>query len=151
LSKKPVFQISYGDIKKTLGDNSINIQNISKAVVEIRQSKLPDPKFIGNAGSFFKNPTISTEHLNKLITIYPEIPSYPLNDNNVKIPAGWLIEKAGWKGKKIGHAGVHEKQALVLVNHGKAQGHEIVELSKNIQKDIYQKFGISLEAEVNIW
>jgi UDP-N-acetylmuramate dehydrogenase len=151
LSKKPVFQITYGDIKKTLVDNNINIQNISKAVVEIRQSKLPDPNVIGNAGSFFKNPTISTEHFNKLITIYPEIPSYPLNEHSIKIPAGWLIEKAGWKGKKIGNAGVHEKQALVLINLGKAKGNEIVELSKKIQKDIYQKFGISLEAEVNIW
>ena len=151
LSKIPVFQIGYGDIKKTLGDKNININNISNAVIEIRKSKLPDPNITGNAGSFFKNPTISTEQFNRLINIYPDIPSYPLDENSIKIPAGWLIDKAGWKGKKIGNAGVHEKQALVLVNLGKAKGNEIVELSRNIQKDIYLKFGIHLEPEVNIW
>lgn len=151
LSKHPNFNIEYGAIKETL--DAFNIQSpsvkaISDAVIHIRQSKLPDPKEIGNAGSFFKNPTISDSTYQSLQKEHPEIPGYP-NEEGVKVPAGWLIEKAGWKGKRIGKVGVHEKQALVLVNYGGGQGEEIVSLAKEIQASVLEKFGIELSPEVN--
>tara|TARA_R110002124_G_scaffold282114_1_gene457020 strand:+ start:2716 stop:3744 length:1029 start_codon:yes stop_codon:yes gene_type:complete len=127
-----------------------SIKDISDAVIEIRQSKLPDPNEIGNTGSFFKNPVISVDHFNKLKSKYPEIPSYPVTERQVKVPAGWLIDKDGWKGKRIGDAGVHEKQALVLVNHGKATGEEIWNLASQIRLSIQEKFNILLIPEVNI-
>jgi UDP-N-acetylmuramate dehydrogenase len=130
--------------------SEISLQNISKAVIHIRESKLPNPKDIGNSGSFFKNPIIERDEFNRLKSLHPEIPSYPESDGKIKIPAGWLIEKAGWKGKRLGEVGVHQKQALVLVNYGGGSGKEIVELSEKIQADIAQNFGIQLEREVNI-
>lgn len=143
---------SYGAIQSELDGKSISkptIQDISRAVIEIRQSKLPDPKKIGNSGSFFKNPVIPKEQFEEIQKLHPTIPSYPSGDK-VKVAAGWLIENAGWKGKRVGEAGVHEKQALVLVNYGNATGKEIYELSQNIIEDIFEKFGIQLEREVNI-
>jgi UDP-N-acetylmuramate dehydrogenase len=119
-------------------------------VIHIRQSKLPDPKVIGNAGSFFKNPAVEKEKYATLQLKYPNIPSYPLNETHVKVPAGWLIEQAGWKGKDFGNYGVHDKQALVLVNRGGASGQEIFDLSTKILEDIHEKFGIELEREVNV-
>lgn len=153
LSKHPVLNTSYGAIEnelKSMGILHPTIQDVSKAVIAIRQSKLPDPKEIGNAGSFFKNPIISLSHFEKLKKEYPEIPSYKVSEVEVKVPAGWLIDKAGWKGKTIQNYGVHKKQALVLVNYGKASGEDIYELSEKIIKDIQLRYGILLEREVNI-
>ncbi len=153
LNKKPKVNIEYGDIKKILIDKKIKIptiKDVSSAIIEIRKQKLPDPKEIGNGGSFFKNPIISFQLLNKIIKKYPEIVHYKINENQTKIAAGWLIEKAGWKGKTIRNYGVHKNQALVLVNYGGASGKEIYDLSKKIIDDIKLKFGITLEREVNI-
>ena len=152
-AKYHVLKTSYGAIKEQLNNmNAVKptIQDISKAVIKIRSSKLPDPKKIGNSGSFFKNPVIRLEHYNKLKSNFSEIPCYPVSKDEVKVPAGWLIEKSGFKGKKIGNYGVHDKQALVLVNYGNANGNDIFELSKMIQDTIKRIFNIELETEVNI-
>lgn len=144
---------SYGAIESELASKDITnptIKDISDAVIAIRQSKLPDPKEIGNSGSFFKNPVISREHFEKLQKKYPNTPSYVISDTEIKVPAGWLIEQSGFKGKRFGDYGVHEKQALVLVNYGNAKGNEIYELAQNIQLTIKEKFNINLEIEVNI-
>ncbi len=119
-------------------------------MITIRKSKLPDPKEIGNSGSFFKNPVISKDQFNKLKDNFPEIPNYKVSENEIKIPAGWLIEKAGFKGKRFEDYGVHKKQALVLVNYNSANGKDIYELSKLIQKTITRLFDINLEPEVNV-
>lgn len=145
--------VSYGAIKSELSSKNIKtptLQNISDAVIAIRKSKLPDPKEIGNSGSFFKNPVISKNHFNTLQKEHPNIPNYIISDDLVKIPAGWLIEKCGFKGKRFGNCGVHEKQALVLVNYGKASGKEIFELAKQIQISVKENFKIALEIEVNV-
>lgn len=146
------FHIHYGAIQSELAQmkaDPITIQAISQAVINIRQSKLPDPTITGNAGSFFKNPVIEKSHFENLKVKFPEISGYE-TDGKVKIAAGWLIEQAGWKGFRKGDAGVHSKQALVLVNYGNATGKEIFELSTHIIEDIYRKFQIILEREVNI-
>ncbi|MGK0254758.1 MAG: UDP-N-acetylmuramate dehydrogenase [Mariniflexile sp.] len=145
--------INYGTITSELGVMQITnptIQDISRAVISIRESKLPNPKVIGNSGSFFKNPLVSKTHYNNLLQNFEDMPSYAVSDNEVKIPAGWLIEKAGFKGKRFGNYGVHKNQALVLVNYGNANGNDILSLSQLIQKTIKQLFDISIEAEVNI-
>ena len=152
-NKNHKIKTSYGDIKKQLEKNSIKhpkIKDISDAVIQIRKSKLPDPKVIGNAGSFFKNPIINSKTFSTIIKQFPNIPNYKISKEEIKIPAGWLIEKAGFKGKKFNNYGVHDKQALVLVNYGNASGKEILELSELIQKTIITIFGIKLEREVNI-
>lgn len=151
LHKKHSFNTSYGDIQKTLAElgEEISLQAISKAVVQIRQSKLPDPKQLGNAGSFFKNPVISRALFLELQQEYPNMPHYPQTEDWVKVPAGWLIEQCGWKGHRRGNIGVHERQALVIVNYGGATGAEIKQLSQDIQASVVQKFRIPLEAEVN--
>ncbi|MDZ7880373.1 MAG: UDP-N-acetylmuramate dehydrogenase [Saprospiraceae bacterium] len=144
--------LHYGDIQKILDHKGIEyptIKQISDIVIGIRQSKLPDPTLIGNAGSFFKNPTISVEQFNALKTKFPEIVGNVLADNTVKVAAGWLIEAAGWKGKRLGEVGVHERQALVLVNYGGGTGENIKALAAQIQQSIVKKFGITLVAEVN--
>ena len=144
---------SYGAIETELALNEItkpSLKNISDAVIAIRKSKLPDPKKIGNSGSFFKNPVISKEQFIKLQKEYINIPSYPITKETLKVPAGWLIEQSGFKGKRFGEYGVHEKQALVLVNYGNAKGIEIYQLAQKIQETIFEKFEISLEIEVNI-
>lgn len=144
---------SYGAIKEELQNMGINnptIKDVSSAVINIRRSKLPDPKEIGNSGSFFKNPVIPREKYSHLQNIFPDIPQYPVSENFVKVPAGWLIEKAGFKGKTLGSYGVHKKQALVLVNYGGAKGTDILELALLIQKTIDRIFGIEIETEVNI-
>lgn len=144
---------SYGAIESELSSKGITnptIKDISDAVITIRQSKLPNPKEIGNSGSFFKNPVISKEHFEKLQKNYPDIPSYVISDTEIKVPAGWLIEQSGFKGKRFGNYGVHEKQALVLVNYGDASGKEIYELAQKIQLTIKDTFDINLEIEVNI-
>lgn len=144
---------NYGAITSELEKLNIKqptIQDISKAIINIRQSKLPNPKKIGNSGSFFKNPIISIETFNALKQNFPEVPSYTVSNSEVKVPAGWLIEKAGFKGKTFGDYGVHKNQALVLVNYGNAKGEDILNLSKLIQLTIYRIFNIQIEAEVNI-
>jgi UDP-N-acetylmuramate dehydrogenase len=123
---------------------------VSNAVIAIRHSKLPDPKEIGNSGSFFKNPVVSLEKFKTLQANFPNIPSYKVSENEIKVPAGWLIETAGFKGKTFGNYGVHKKQALVLVNYGGATGKNIFELSQLIKKTVSRLFGIHIETEVNI-
>lgn len=147
------FNTHYDALRSVLEEkkmNDITIKNISDAVISIRQSKLPDPAVVGNAGSFFKNPTITLSHYEELKKEFALIPSYPIDNQNVKVPAGWLIENCNWKGKKINQVGVHPKQALVLVNYGGGSGQEILNLSKKIQQSVKEKFQITLTPEVNI-
>lgn len=154
LSRKPVFHTSYGAIQQELeamGVTELSIKAISDAVIRIRQSKLPDPAVTGNAGSFFKNPEIELTQYLALKHAYPDLPGYPTLPGFTKVPAGWLIEKAGWKGYREGDAGVHPKQALVLVNYGSANGTQVYALSEKIVQDIKNRFGIELEREVNIY
>jgi UDP-N-acetylmuramate dehydrogenase len=155
LSKEPDFNISYGAIKAQLDEDEISQENlsikaISNAVIAIRKSKLPDPKEIGNSGSFFKNPVISAAIFEGLKKEHKGMPAYQLPDGGYKLAAGWLIEKTGWKGYTEGNYGVHKKQALVLVNYGGATGLEIYDLSERILLSVQQKFGVTLEREVNI-
>jgi UDP-N-acetylmuramate dehydrogenase len=153
LRKKPVFHISYGALPKELekmGVKELSIDAVSQAVMNIRRSKLPDPAQIGNAGSFFKNPMIDAARFENLKSLYPGIAAFPLADGHVKLAAAWLIEQCGWKGYREGDAGCHEKQALVLVNYGKATGREIVDLSRRIRESVQKKFDVTLETEVNI-
>jgi UDP-N-acetylmuramate dehydrogenase len=154
LNKNPVLNTSYGAIREELkktGVHSPTIQDVSQIVIKIRRSKLPDPLEIGNAGSFFKNPVVDQAHFISLSAKYADMPAYPHEDKSVKLAAGWLIEQCGWKGYRRGDAGVHQNQALVLVNYGKATGKEIFELSEKIQKSVHKKFGIMLEREVNVF
>ncbi|KGO97267.1 UDP-N-acetylenolpyruvoylglucosamine reductase [Flavobacterium enshiense DK69] len=144
---------SYGAIDGELAKHNItnpSIKDVSNAVIAIRQSKLPDPKELGNSGSFFKNPIVAKELYEKAHAEHADMPHYTVGENEVKVPAGWLIEQAGFKGKRFGDAGVHKLQALVLVNYGNATGQEIFNLSKEIQRTVLEKFGIPIEAEVNI-
>ncbi len=154
LSKLPEIKTQYGDIQQTLNDWGITnpgVADVSKAVIHIRQSKLPDPAKIGNSGSFFKNPVIDKSLFDALSSQYPTIKSFDAGPGKVKVPAGWLIETAGWKGYRNQNYGVHEKQALVLVNYGGATGEEIIQLAHEIQADVLHKFQIPLEMEVNAW
>lgn len=154
-------QIQYGTLRQELerlfpaiSSDLYTIHHVREAVCAIRRSKLPSPDMIGNAGSFFKNPEISLESYHRIKKTYPDVPSFPANTASVKIPAAWLIEKCGWKGKRLSptsDAAVHDKQALVLVNHGTATGKEILELSGQISLSVQERFGIGLETEVNIW
>ncbi|MEO8568500.1 MAG: UDP-N-acetylmuramate dehydrogenase [Ginsengibacter sp.] len=153
LKKNPVFNISYGAIEeelKKMDVEKLSIKAISDAVINIRKSKLPDPELIGNAGSFFKNPEIDSHALDELTRIDASVPNYKIDDDTFKIPAGWLIEERGWKGYRKGDAGCYQKQALVLVNYGQANGKEIYDLSQEIKHSVFEKFRISLEREVNI-
>lgn len=152
LNKKPVYHVEYGDIQKTLTEMNVatlSIRSISEAVIRIRESKLPDPAKIGNAGSFFKNPEISAAQFERLKSDFQNIPGYPTIPGFVKVPAGWLIEQAGWKGYRDGDVGVHARQALVLVNYGAGTGDQIKALSEKIQKSVQEKYGINLTTEVN--
>jgi len=145
--------IDYGAIQEQLSYNNIKtptLKDISEAIIEIRQSKLPDPKIIGNSGSFFKNPVVDNDVFKNFIKQNPKAPYYTISDSETKIPAGWLIEHASFKGKRFGDAGVHDKQALVLVNHGNATGKEILELANKIQNKVKEQFGITITPEVNI-
>ena len=148
LSKKANPNIGYGALKSVLAENP-SLKEIRDAIIAVRNSKLPDPKVYGNAGSFFMNPVIPMEQFVALQSRYPDIPSYPASDGYIKVPAGWLIEKSGWKGKSLGNAAVYEKQALVLINRGGATGMEVKHLADTIIEDIKEIFGITLHAEVN--
>ena len=144
---------SYGAIKTELASRKVikpTLKDVSDAVIAIRKSKLPDPKEIGNSGSFFKNPVISKKQFLEIQKVHANMPNYIVSENEIKIPAGWLVEQSGFKGKRFGDAGVHEKQALVLINFGNASGQDILELAKKIQTTVFNKFQISLEIEVNI-
>ncbi len=153
LSKQPNFHIEYGAIKQELdlmNVSELNIKAIAQAVINIRSSKLPNPKEIGNAGSFFKNPEVSEIEFQRLKIEFPNIVAYPLENKNYKLAAGWLIEQSGLKGYRAGDAGVHKLQALVLVNYGSATGNQIFDLSSQVLQTVKQKFGVDLEREVNI-
>ncbi|GAB3552971.1 UDP-N-acetylmuramate dehydrogenase [Spirosoma fluminis] len=155
LNKQPIFHTRYGAIQETLTemgvtDDTLSIKAISEAVIRIRRSKLPDPAQIGNAGSFFKNPEIPAAQFEALKAEYSNLPGYPITDGVVKVPAGWLIEQAGWKGYRTGDAGVHAKQALVLVNFGGATGPQILALAQTVQASVMEKFGVTISPEVNI-
>jgi len=151
--KNHSIKTSYGDILAELEKHNItkpSIKDVSNAVISIRQSKLPDPKELGNSGSFFKNPIVLKSDFAKIRAKFPEMKFYEVSETEVKVPAGWLIEQAGFKGKRFGDAGIHKNQALVLVNYGNATGQEILAVSKNIQQTVFEKFGIWIEAEVNV-
>jgi UDP-N-acetylmuramate dehydrogenase len=151
LSKNPELNLSYKAVSEELAHmQKRDVESVREAIIKIRRSKLPDPDEIGNAGSFFKNPVIPLDHFEELKGDSPDIPSYPASAGSAKIPAAWLIERTGWKGKRKGDAGSYEKQALVLVNHGKATGKEILELAGQIEEDVFRQFGIRLEKEVNV-
>ena len=153
LSKTFKPHLDYGNIRSELERKGIKeptAQQLRDTIIEIRQAKLPDPKVIGNAGSFFMNPIVTKNRYEKLAAAYPNMPHYKVDSRHVKIPAGWMIEQCGWKGKSLGRAGVHDKQALVLVNRGGATGAEIVALCQQIQLDVKAKFGIEIHPEVNI-
>ena len=144
---------SYGDITAELAKQNVTIptlKDVSNAVIAIRQSKLPDPKELGNSGSFFKNPIILKSEFEKIHPKFPDMKFFEVSETEVKVPAGWLIEQAGFKGKRFGDAGIHKNQALVLVNYGNATGAEILAVSKDVQKTVLEKFGIAIEAEVNV-
>lgn len=144
---------SYGSIAEELEQMNIHhptIQDISKAVIQIRSSKLPDPKQLGNSGSFFKNPVVEKGVVESLLKEFPSMPHYKVSETTYKVPAGWLIENAGFKGKRFGHVGMHEKQALVLVNYGQATGNELWAFAQKVQTTVYEKFGISITPEVNV-
>ncbi|MDP2724558.1 MAG: UDP-N-acetylmuramate dehydrogenase [Bacteroidales bacterium] len=152
LSKFPILNLSYGPLKQAFeGKSSVSIQDVSAEVARIRQSKLPDPEMIPNVGSFFKNPMVDQTLADKIAMDFPGLPVYPQNESHVKLAAGWLIEQCGWKGYRMGEVGVHEKQALVLVNYGHGTGAEILNLASKIQDNVFEKFGVILEPEVNIY
>lgn len=151
--KNHVLNTSYGNIKESLDEMKVKnptIDDIAKAVIRIRRSKLPDPKSLGNAGSFFKNPIVTQTETKHLLEQYPNMPYYSIDDTFGKIPAGWLIEQAGFKGVKNGNVGMHKNQALVLVNYGNATGASLWEYAKKVMASVKEKFGIELETEVNI-
>ena len=150
LTKNPAFRLDYGDLRAHVeAHGAPTLKTVRDAVIAIRESKLPDPQVLGNAGSFFTNPVVPHELYNTLKKQYPNIPSYPIDDTYVKVPAGWLIDSIGWKGKALGRAAVHDRQALVLVNLGGATGQEIMALAERISEEVYSKYGIRITPEVN--
>ncbi|WP_291591817.1 UDP-N-acetylmuramate dehydrogenase [Bacteroides sp.] len=151
LSKEAHYTLDYGTIRQELDKYpELTLPVVRKVIIDIRESKLPDPKVMGNAGSFFMNPIVPKEKLAALQQEYPQIPYYELTDGRVKIPAGWMIDQCGWKGKSLGPAAVHDKQALVLVNKGGAKGSDIIALSDAVRASVREKFGIDIHPEVNL-
>jgi len=151
LSKKPILITHYGNIDEEIEKlGSKTLSTVREAIINIRKRKLPDPAELGNAGSFFKNPIVKIRVFEDLKSKFDKIPSFPASEDHIKIPAGWLIEQCGWKGKQVGNCGVHKDQALVLVNNGSATGNEMLNLAKEIQKSVFDQFGIELEMEVNV-
>lgn len=150
LDRVPTFRLDYGDLRARVeACGAPTLQTVRDAVTAIRDSKLPDPRVLGNAGSFFTNPVIPRSQYEALKAQYPNMPSYPIDDTHVKVPAGWLIDSAGWKGRALGRAAVHDRQALVLVNLGGATGHEVMALAERICEEVYSKYGIRITPEVN--
>lgn len=150
LSKHPVLHLDYGNIRSVLaGKDEPRIEDVRRAIIDIRNAKLPDPNVTGNAGSFFMNPVVSRSAFEKIQQMHPDVPHYDA-DGGVKIPAGWMIEKCGWKGKTLGKAGVHDKQALVLVNAGGATGADVLRLCDAICHDVFNQFGVEIHPEVNV-
>ena len=151
LKKHPVFHLEYGNIRAELEKQGcqVDLENVRRIIIAIRQAKLPDPKVLGNAGSFFMNPVVPKMQFEELLAQYPDMPHYPVDDAHVKLPAGWMIDRCGWKGKRVGHAGVHEKQALVLVNCGGATGKEVMHLAEEIVASVRERFGVTIRPEVN--
>ena len=152
LTKQPIFKLEYGSIKSELEKwgGELSLQNIQQAIISIRNEKLPDIKDFPSAGSFFKNPVVDSRTADYLLQQYPGLPVYTIDEENCKLAAAWLIEQCGWKGKSLGNAGVYEKQALVLVNQGGADGTEISYLANEIKKSVFMRFGVWIEPEVNI-
>ena len=151
LRKKAEYHLSYGNISAELERRSIepSLENVRNVIIDVRRSKLPEPSELGNAGSFFMNPMVSAQKFGQLQEEYPDMPHYPVDDDTVKVPAGWMIDRCGWKGRNIGSAGVYQKQALVLVNLGGATGNDISNLANEIIKSVKDKFGIDIHPEVN--
>lgn len=151
LQKKPVYHLDYGNIRSELQKEGgeLSLTGLRQIIIHIREAKLPDPEKIGNAGSFFMNPIVPVQQFEELLKMYPEMPHYKVDEARVKIPAGWMIDRCGWKGKHLGRAGVHDKQALVLVNLGGATGAEVVRLAEAIVRSVKEKFGITICPEVN--
>lgn len=151
LRKTPSYHLDYGNVRAELEKRgcALTLANVREVIIEIREGKLPDPKVQGNAGSFFMNPIVPRTQFEALLAHYPQMPHYEVDAERVKIPAAWMIDKCGWKGKRLGNAGVHDKQALVLVNVGGATGEEVIHLSEEIQKSVFEKFGIKISPEVN--
>ncbi|MCD7925770.1 MAG: UDP-N-acetylmuramate dehydrogenase [Bacteroides sp.] len=151
LSKQPVFNLEYGNVQGELAKRGceVTLENVRNTIIAVREVKLPDPKVQGNAGSFFMNPMVPRARFEALQQQYPDMPHYDVDGDRVKIPAAWMIDRCGWKGKQVGRAGVHTKQALVLVNCGGATGDEVISLARQIQESVQQKFGISISPEVN--
>ena len=151
LKKTPCYHLDYGNVRAELAKANFDLAlaNVRQVIIDIRQAKLPDPNVQGNAGSFFMNPIVSRAHFETLLNDYPQMPHYEVDADRVKIPAAWMIDQCGWKGKRLGNAGVHDKQALVLVNCGDATGAEVVRLSEEIQQSVFDKFGIQIYPEVN--
>lgn len=151
LQKKPVYHLDYGNIRSELQKEGggLSLAGLRQIIIHIREAKLPDPEKIGNAGSFFMNPIVPVQQFEELLKMYPEMPHYKVDETRVKIPAGWMIDRCGWKGKHLGRAGVHDKQALVLVNLGGATGAEVVRLAEAIVRSVKEKFGITICPEVN--
>lgn len=150
LSKVPVYRLDYGNIRAELEKQGceVTLDNLRRIIIKIREDKLPDPKVMGNAGSFFMNPIVPEQQFVSLLQNYPDMPHYPAGKGLVKIPAGWMIERCGWKGRSLGNAGVHEKQALVIVNRGGATAQEIVHLANEIVASVYERFQINIKPEV---
>ena len=149
LRKNPVYHLDYGNLRHAIGNKNINLQTIRDTVIEVRKSKLPDPDDYGNAGSFFMNPVIPVSQYNLLKEKYPEIPFYPIDAQFVKVPAAWLIDKAGWKNKMLGGAAVHDKQCLVLINKNNAVAKDIIDLAQNIVDSVKSLYGITIKPEVD--
>ena len=151
LKKTPCYHLDYGNVRAELEKSGIalTLSNVREVIIKIREGKLPDPKVQGNAGSFFMNPIVLRGQFETLLAEYPQMPHYVVDAERVKIPAAWMIDQCGWKGKHLGNAGVHDKQALVLVNAGGATGEEVIRLSEAIQKSVFDKFGIRISPEVN--
>ena len=151
LTKVPEFRLNYGSVREELQKlGEVNLKNIRQAIIQIRRAKLPDVKELPNAGSFFKNPVVSREQAGQLKERYPELPVYPVDEDRVKLAAGWLIEQCGWKGKDLGKAGVYEKQALILVNRAGASGVEVARLANEVKKSVFMTFGVWIEPEVYV-
>ena len=152
LGKLPVFHLDYGNVRAELEKEGLEptLANVRRVIISIRKNKLPDPEVTGNAGSFFMNPVISRSRFEALRAEYPDMPSYPLEGDRVKVPAGWLIDRCGWKGKALGPAAVHDRQALVLVNRGGATGRDVLRLADEVVRSVHDRFGITISPEVNV-